>query len=143
MSSQPGRTDNRRWVSLGMVFGGHSCDIPSPFGAPQSGKGLAPEWDPAAQLDEALWEAGPGRIRPGRGLSRRTRPPMAARLPRMRHTVEGEPHLPARRHAVRLRIRGLALKPGGQQPAPPVTPHNGMPLDGRTPQARTTGEEDL
>ncbi|MFD8509741.1 hypothetical protein ACFV27_01145 [Streptomyces antimycoticus] len=49
--------DDRRWVSLGMLFGGHSCDIPSLFGAPRSGKGLAPEWDPAAQLDEALWEA--------------------------------------------------------------------------------------
>lgn len=57
MTSQTDRTDNRRWISLGLLFGGHSCDIPSPVGDPQSGKGLAPEWDPAAQLDEALWEA--------------------------------------------------------------------------------------
>ncbi|MBI0293236.1 hypothetical protein JBE04_01670 [Streptomyces sp. PRKS01-29] len=52
MSSDVGRApDGRRWISLGLLFGGHSCTVPGPLGA----KELAPQWDPAAQLDEALW----------------------------------------------------------------------------------------
>ncbi|MEV8062694.1 hypothetical protein AB0P37_41355 [Streptomyces antimycoticus] len=58
MSSDVGRApDGRRWISLGLLFGGHSCTVPGPLGALRPGKELAPQWDPAAQLDEALWEA--------------------------------------------------------------------------------------
>ncbi|WNE95563.1 hypothetical protein PS467_09565 [Streptomyces luomodiensis] len=46
----------RRWISLGLLFGGHSCHIPGPLSAFRPGQETPLNWDPAAQLDSALWE---------------------------------------------------------------------------------------
>lgn len=49
--------EGRRWISLGLLYGGHLHASPILLSAPRPGQELPPEWDPAAQLDSALWEA--------------------------------------------------------------------------------------
>ena len=56
MSLQTDRTDDRRWVSLGMEFGGHTKERPWSFAAPSPDEQLPPRHDLAGQADSAEWE---------------------------------------------------------------------------------------
>lgn len=55
MSAQVDRAGGRHWISLGLLFGGHTHETPWPFVAPLPAE-LPPSYDLAGQADSAEWE---------------------------------------------------------------------------------------
>lgn len=49
--------DGRQWISLGILFGGHSYEVhSSPLTGPVPGEELPPSRDSVAQAESAEWE---------------------------------------------------------------------------------------